>query len=80
MHIIKNIQNFLLDQKYYVDIYNDNIHVYQYITLLSLSEKEIKLKLKEFDILIEGENLTILTMDNHEILIKGIINAVRFLR
>lgn len=80
MHIIKNLQNFLLDQDYYIDIFNDCLHVYYYEDLLSLSNKLIELKLKEFILTIEGEDLIVSRMDNHEILIKGLITNMRFKR
>ncbi len=80
MRIIKNLQNFLMDQDYYIDIFNNCLHVYYYETLLSLSSTLIELKLKEFTLTIEGNDLIVSAMDNHEILIKGIINNVRFTR
>jgi len=80
MHIIKNLRNFLMDQDYYIDIFNDCLHVYYYESLISLSDVLIELKLKEFNLIIEGENLIVSMMDNHEILIKGTMNIVRFKR
>ncbi len=80
MRIIKNIQNFLLDQDYYIDMFNNCLHIYYYDTLNTLSDKVIEVKLKEFVLLIEGSELSILNMDNHEMLIKGIINNMRFIR
>ncbi len=80
MRIMKNLQNFLLDQDYYIDIFNNCIHVYYYEDLLTLSSNLIELKLKEFSLKIEGSNLTVSAMDNHEILIKGVIDSLRFLR
>lgn len=80
MRIIKNLQNFLMDQEYYIDIFNNFLHVYYYETLISLSETLIELKLKEFVLAIEGNDLIVSKMDNHEILIKGLINNVRFIR
>ncbi len=80
MHMIKNLQNFLLDQEYYIDIFNNFIHIYCYQELITLTDKLIELKLKDFKLVIEGSNLSISNMDNKEILIKGVINDVRFLR
>ncbi|MCI8671244.1 MAG: hypothetical protein HFI36_04300 [Bacilli bacterium] len=80
MRIMKNLQNFLLDQDYYIDIFNNCLHVYYYESLISLSDKLIELKLKEFTLIIEGNDLIVSAMDNHEILVKGIINNVRFVR
>ena len=80
MHIIKNIQNFLLDQDYYIDIFNNFIHVYDYQELITLTDKLIELKLKEFKLIIEGKELSISNMDNKEILIKGVLDSLRFVR
>ena len=80
MHIIKNLKNFLVEQDYYIDIFNDSLHVYQYVSLVTLSDKLIELKLKEFNIEITGLDLRVASMDNKEILIKGIINNMRFKR
>ena len=80
MRIMKNLQNFLLDQDYYIDIFNNCLHVYYYETLTTLTDKLIELKLKEFILTIEGKDLTVSAMDNHEILIKGEITTLRFNR
>ena len=80
MRIIKNLQNFLLDQDYYIDIFNNSLHVYYYEELTTLTSTLIELKLKEFNLVIEGKDLIISSMDNHEILIKGIIDNMRFNR
>ena len=80
MRIMKNLQNFLYDQEYFIDIFKNCLHVYYYEELLSLSDTLIELKLKEFILVIEGENLSISSMDKHEMLIKGKINSMRFKR
>ena len=80
MRIMKNLQNFLYDQEYFIDIFKNCLHVYYYEELLSLSDTLIELKLKEFILVIEGENLSISSMDKHEMLIKGKINNMRFKR
>lgn len=80
MRIMKNIQNFLMDQDYYIDIFNNCLHVYYYEELITLTDNLIELKLKEFNLIIEGENLIVSAMDNHEILVKGKINSLRFNR
>lgn len=80
MRIMKNLQNFLYDQEYFIDIFQNCLHVYYYEELLSLSDTLIELKLKEFILVIEGENLSISSMDKHEMLMKGKINSMRFKR
>ena len=37
MRMIKNLQNFLYDQDYFIDIYNNCLHVYYYDDLLNLN-------------------------------------------
>ena len=80
MRIVKNIQNFLMDQDYYIDIFNTCLHVYYYEELITLTDALIELKLKEFNLIVEGEHLIVSGMDNREILIKGKINLLRFNR
>ena len=80
MRIMKNLQNFLYDQEYFIDIFQNCLHVYYYEELLSLSDTLIELKLKEFILVIEGEDLSISSMDKHEMLMKGKINSMRFKR
>ena len=80
MRIMKNLQNFLYDQEYFIDIFQNCLHVYYYEELLSLSDTLIELKLKEFILVIVGEDLSISSMDKHEMLMKGKINNMRFKR
>ena len=43
MHLYKTMRNFLLDFNYYIDIYENKIHVFNYIDILKLNNEEIKL-------------------------------------
>ena len=78
MHIFENLENFLRDKDYYIDIFKNTIHVYNYEALKSLTDKEIELELKEFNLIIKGENLVVKEMEKHEILVKGKILEVVF--
>ena len=80
MRIVKNLSNFFKDQEYYIDIFNNYLHVYSYLDLISLSSKLIELKMPDFNLIIEGENLIITEMDKQELLIKGLITNVGFKR
>ncbi len=80
MHLLKNIKKFLYDQDYFIAFFGNLLHVYAYETLNILSDTLIELKLKEFVLEVKGQNLTIKEMDKKEILIKGLINEVRFIR
>ena len=78
MHMKDNLINFLYDKKYFINIYDEFIHVFNYQELVSLSSKKIVLKMKTFKIEVTGDNLFITRMLPNEILIKGIIGKVEF--
>ncbi len=80
MRIIKNIQNFLYDQEYFISLFQDCLHVYDYQELVVLSDTFIELKLKDFHLKIDGNDLMVSAMDKKEILIKGIITNMRLER
>ena len=80
MHILKNLENFLYDQDYFIDLFNHTLHVYYYTELITLTDTLIELKLKEFILIVEGKDFVVNRLDKHEILIKGIIHNVRFIR
>ncbi len=76
MHIKDNLINFLYDKEYFISIYDDYIHVFNYLELISLTSKLIILKLNKFNLEIKGDNLFITKMMINEILIKGVIKNV----
>lgn len=78
MHIKDNLINFLYDKKYFVNIYDNYIYVFNYEKLLTLTSVLIILKLDNFNIEIKGTNLVITKMMPKEILIKGKIKNVGF--
>ena len=80
MRIINNLKDFLIDKEYYIDIFDNKLHVYNYIKLLKLNENIVELKFEKFILEIKGENIKIIEMDNHEILVSGIIDNVRIKR
>lgn len=78
MHMKDSLINFLYDKKYFINIYDEYIHVFNYEELISLSNKKIELKFSSFKLVIDGDNLFINKMFPNEMLIKGIINKVGF--
>lgn len=78
MHMKDSLINFLYDKKYFINIYDEYIHVFNYEELISLSSKKIELKFSSFKLVIDGDNLFINKMFPNEMLIKGIINKVGF--
>ena len=78
MHIKDNLINFLYDKNYFINIYDEYIHVFNYQELVSLSSEKIVLKLEEFKLNIMGSELFITKMLPNEILIKGKVIKVEF--
>lgn len=76
MHIKDNLINFLYDKKYFITLYDDFIHVFNYEELISLTNKLIILKMPDFNLVIKGEDLFITKMQQKELLIKGKITKV----
>ncbi len=79
MNLKESLVNFLYDKNYFINIYDDYIHVFNFQELISLSDKKIILSLEKFKVEITGSNIIIKKMSKNEILIKGLINKVGFL-
>ncbi len=71
MHLKENLLNFLYDKDYFISIYENYVHVFNYQELVSLKENKIILKMLKFNLVIEGSNLFITKMLKNELLIKG---------
>ena len=78
MHMKDNLINFLYDKNYFINIYDEYIHVFNYQELVSLSSKKIVLKLESFKVILDGSELFITKMLPNEILIKGNVSKVEF--
>lgn len=71
MLMVNNIKNYLYDKKYFINLFDNYIHVFNYLKLLKFSNDEVSLQLEFFILNIKGNNLFITKMTNNEILIKG---------
>ncbi len=76
MHLKENLINFLYDLDYFITIYDNYIHIFNYKELISLSDTKIILKMPNFTLEIKGNNLFITKMLKNELLIKGNILLV----
>ena len=79
MHLYKTVKSFLFDQDYFIDIWDKYIHVYQFIDILTLNEKEVNLQLEKFKILVKGNDFRVLKLTKNEILVSGEISEMRFI-
>lgn len=78
MHLYKTLKNFLIDFNYYIDIYDNKIHVFRFIDILKLSEKEIIFQMDGFILTLSGDNFKVIQLEKREILISGEILKMEF--
>ncbi len=76
MHMKDNLVNFLYDKKYFITMYEQYVHVFNYKELISLNSDLIVLKMEDFVLNVKGRNLFVRQMMAHEILIKGEVESV----
>jgi len=78
LHIKDSLKNFLFDLENFITIYDNHLHVFNYMKLNKLSDTEIILKFDKFKLIISGINLKIKQMTKQELLINGCILKVEF--
>lgn len=78
MKMINNIREFLEDKKYYIDIYDNKLHIFNYKKLIKLSDTEMIIEIENFLLKINGINLKIIQMEKQELLIVGSVENMRF--
>ena len=71
MLMINNIKNYLYDKKYFINIFDDYIHVFNYLELLEFKDDIISFKMPNFRLIIHGSKFLITKMLKNELLIKG---------
>ena len=80
MHLYQTIQSFLYDQDYFIDLWQQNIHVYGFVDVLTLEEKQICLQLPHFALELLGNDFRVLKLTKNEILIQGTLESLRVLQ
>lgn len=73
-----NLINFLYDKKYFINVYEGFVHVFNYKELVHLNKEFVQLKMDGFILDIKGNDLFVTQMMGCEILIKGVIERVEF--
>ncbi len=79
MLMINNLKNYLYDKKYFINFYDDYVHIFNYISLLDFNNEMVFLKMPNFSIRIKGDNLFITKMIKNELLIKGQVNLMEII-
>lgn len=80
MQLVNKVRSFLVDQNYYIDIYEDNIHIFHYIDIMKLQNEEIILQMDGFRLILIGENFRVKRLENREILVSGLLKNLVFER
>ena len=78
LHFKDTLKNFLYDLENFITIYENHLHVFNYIKLNKLSDTEIVLIIPKMEVTINGINLKIKQMTKQELLITGNILKVEF--
>ena len=65
-------------EKYYINISDNDIYVFNYLKINKLTDKEVELELPNKIVIIEGIGLKVSKMVKGEILIKGKLSNLRY--
>ena len=74
--MIKKIKNYLVDDKFTINIIDDKINIVNYTDIISIENERISVSNNDKIIVIKGKNLTLNKLLEKEILITGIINLI----
>ena len=76
MNIYKNIKNFLYDENALMALFNNYIYIYNYQEVVTLTNKEVIIKLDKKVLHLEGEDFKIKSMLPKELQIFGLIRKI----
>lgn len=74
--MVDNIKTFLYDREYFISLFDNNVHVFNYLEVCNFTENEIVLNMENFRLAIKGKRLKITKMENREIIINGDIEDI----
>jgi hypothetical protein len=78
LHIKDNIKNFLYDQQYFINIYENYIHLFNYEKIELFSKNKIIIIFSNFKLIILGNDFYICKMLKKEMLIKCNLLEISF--
>jgi hypothetical protein len=78
LHIKDNIKNFLYDQQYFINVYDNYIHLFNYEKIDLFSKDKIIFTFANFRLIIKGKDFYICKMLKKEILIKCNLLEISF--
>ncbi len=76
VNIINNIKEFLYDKNYFISLFDNNVHLFNYEKITKLSKKFMSFSFTNFNIIIDGNELIVDKLLNKEIVISGNIKNI----
>ena len=73
MSLFNNIREYMINNEFVINIYNDKINIINYTSLGAIENTKILVNGPDKNVLITGEKLALKKMLNNEILISGVI-------
>lgn len=73
------MKNIIKNNKYEINIKEDYIHLINYLKIEDMKDNQIKILLNKKQIVIKGQSLTISSLSEEEILVKGNIKGIDFI-
>ncbi|MBQ7105035.1 MAG: YabP/YqfC family sporulation protein [Bacilli bacterium] len=73
---MSGIINYIRDNEFRINIYENKVNIVNYIDLLSMEEERISLTSSIGRVIIKGNNLSVKKLLNKELLIVGKINNI----
>ncbi len=76
MKIIDNFREYMVNNEFVINIYQDKINIINYTSLGTIDDNKISVNSENKNILITGEKLVLKKLLNDEILISGVIKKI----
>ena len=76
MHIWANLKSFLYDNDNFIAYFNNKIYLYNFINIITITNKEIVVQFKDHKVIIKGNNLKPSKVLKNELLLCGNIESV----
>lgn len=76
IYLIETLKTYLNKEEFYFIITSNYLYIKNYTNLLSMSENEILLNIKNNNYRIKGKELTLKRSENKELLIYGVIESI----
>ncbi len=76
MHLINNFREYMENNKFVINIYEDNINIINYTSIGIIEDTKVSVLGHDKNITISGEKLVLKKLLKDEILISGIIKKI----